>query len=58
MGIQMEGPFFSEKKKGAQNGAYLRDPDFEAFQALEEGCGGPDSHCGCGPGAAGVCGVY
>ena len=40
MGIQMEGPFFSEKKKGAQNGAYLRDPDFEAFQALEEGCGG------------------
>ena len=40
MGIQMEGPCFSEKKKGAQNGAYLRDPDFEAFQALEEGCGG------------------
>ena len=34
MGIQMEGPFFSEKKKGAQNGAYLRDPDFEAFQRL------------------------
>ena len=27
-GIQMEGPFFSEKKKGAQNGAYLRNPDF------------------------------
>ena len=26
MGIQMEGPFFSEKKKGAQNGAYLRLP--------------------------------
>ena len=23
MGIQMEGPFFSEKKKGAQNAAYL-----------------------------------
>lgn len=40
MGIQMEGPFFSEKKKGAQNGAYLRDPDFEAFKALYEGCGG------------------
>ena len=34
MGIQMEGPFFSEKKKGAQNGAYLRLPDFEAFQRL------------------------
>lgn len=39
-GIQMEGPFFSEKKKGAQNGAYLREPDFEAFKTLFEGCGG------------------
>ena len=36
MGINMEGPFFSEKKKGAQNGAYLRLPDFEAFRALYE----------------------
>lgn len=34
MGIQMEGPFFSEKKKGAQNGAYLKTPDFDAFSAL------------------------
>ena len=34
MGIQMEGPFFSEKKKGAQNGAYLRNPDFDAFRRL------------------------
>lgn len=34
MGIKMEGPFFSEKKKGAQNGAYLKDPDFDAFQTL------------------------
>ncbi len=39
-GIQMEGPFFSEKKKGAQNGAYLKLPDFEAFKSLYEGCGG------------------
>ena len=39
-GIQMEGPFFSEKKKGAQNGAYLRNPDFEAFKKLYDGCGG------------------
>ncbi len=34
MGIQMEGPFFSERKKGAQNGAYLRNPDLEAFKRL------------------------
>ena len=32
--IQMEGPFFSEKKKGAQNGAYLKNPDFGAFKRL------------------------
>ena len=40
LGINMEGPFFSEKKKGAQNAAYLRAPDFEAFRKLYEGCGG------------------
>ena len=40
MGIQMEGPYFSEKKKGAQNGAYLKNPDFEGFKALFDGCGG------------------
>ncbi len=40
MGIQMEGPFFSEKKKGAQNGAYLKHPDFEAFKKLYDGCDG------------------
>ena len=36
LGVQMEGPFFSEKKKGAQNGDYLRLPDFEAFRKLYE----------------------
>jgi len=40
LGINMEGPFFSEKKKGAQNAAYLKDPDFEAFRKLNDGCGG------------------
>ena len=40
MGIQMEGPFFSEKKKGAQNGAYLKDPDFQTFKKLYDGCNG------------------
>jgi len=40
MGVNMEGPFFSEKKKGAQNGAYLRLPDFEAFARLQRESGG------------------
>lgn len=40
LGIHMEGPFFPGKKKGAQNAAYLRAPDFDAFRALWEGCGG------------------
>lgn len=40
VGIQMEGPFFSEKKKGAQNADYLRLPDAGAFKALNDGCGG------------------
>lgn len=35
-GIHMEGPYFSEKKKGAQNGAYLKNPDAEGFRKLYE----------------------
>ena len=35
-GIHMEGPFFSFKKKGAQNPAYLHDPDFDMFLRLNE----------------------
>ena len=40
MGIQMEGPYFSEKKKGAQNGEYLKNPDFDGFKKLYDDCGG------------------
>ena len=40
MGIQMEGPYFSYKKRGAQNPDYLKEPDFEGFKALYEGCDG------------------
>ncbi len=39
-GIHMEGPFFSEKKKGAQNGAYLQKPDYEMFSRLNEAAKG------------------
>ena len=34
MGIQMEGPYFSYKKRGAQNADYLMEPDFEGFKKL------------------------
>lgn len=40
MGIHMEGPFFSEKKKGAQNSAYLQVPDIERFFELQQASGG------------------
>ncbi len=40
LGVHMEGPFFSEKKKGAQNAAYLKLPDIAAFEKLEADCGG------------------
>lgn len=33
-GIHLEGPYFSEKYKGAQNGACLRLPDIEEFKML------------------------
>lgn len=39
-GIQMEGPYFSYKKRGAQNADYLKEPDFEGFRALYDGCDG------------------
>lgn len=35
-GIQMEGPFFAESKKGAQNAGYLRAPDAAMFHRLQE----------------------
>lgn len=37
-GINMEGPYISAAKKGAQSGAYIRKPDFEEFQRLHEIC--------------------
>ena len=39
-GINMEGPFVSEAKKGAQNGAYLHKPDVEFFRKMQKLSGG------------------
>lgn len=38
-GVNMEGPYIALSKKGAQNGAYVRNPDAEEFLALYEACG-------------------
>lgn len=35
VGINLEGPFLSEAKKGAQNGAYLQNPDLNFFNRLQ-----------------------
>lgn len=39
-GINMEGPFISMAKKGAQNGKYIHKPDVEMFDRIQEASGG------------------
>lgn len=39
-GINMEGPFISREKKGAQNEAYIHHPDTEVFKRLQARAGG------------------
>lgn len=39
-GIFLEGPYFTEKHKGAQNPDYFRDPDTAEFQHWQELAGG------------------
>ena len=38
-GIHMEGPFFSMKYKGAQTPEYIKNPDADAFFAINNACG-------------------
>lgn len=38
-GINMEGPFLSMEKKGAQNAAYIHVPDMDMFERLNEASG-------------------
>lgn len=40
MGIQMEGPFLSREKRGSQNPAYLRLPDWDRFLRLYDAAEG------------------
>lgn len=39
-GIYFEGPFFTEKHKGAQNPVYFGDPDIETFHQWQAASGG------------------
>lgn len=39
-GVNMEGPYISAHKKGAQAGEFVRNPDYEEFKELDDGCGG------------------
>lgn len=39
-GLHLEGPFLCEAKKGAQNGAFLHDPDIGMLRRLQKAAGG------------------
>ena len=40
VGVNMEGPFISHAKKGAQGDEFIQPPDFDVFKAFYDGCGG------------------
>lgn len=39
VGINMEGPFIADSKKGAQNGKYILPPNVDMFNELNNACG-------------------
>lgn len=39
-GVNMEGPYISPARKGAQKGEFVRNPDWREFKKLYDGCGG------------------
>ena len=40
IGVNMEGPFISREKKGAQNGEFVLKPDYKLFESLQSEFGG------------------
>lgn len=40
LGVNMEGPYISMQKKGAQKGEFVRNPDWDEFKSIYENCGG------------------
>ena len=40
MGVNMEGPYISINKKGAQKGEYVKNPNWEELKGFYDGCGG------------------
>ena len=49
VGINMEGPFISMEKKGAQNGEYIHKPDAEMFERLQNAANGLIKLCDIAP---------
>lgn len=39
-GVNMEGPYISIHRKGAQAGEYVKNPDYAEFKQYYDGCGG------------------
>ncbi len=54
VGINMEGPFLSPKRAGAQNPAYFHTPDAAMFSRLQKRAGGLIKMCDIAPEEAGA----